>query len=115
MGNMFLTGALLATPAPTPWLLYILAGTAALAVLVILVMRGHLDQLNRPKKGWQPPAGAPSQPERSEFDDSMIGTLLVTDPVCGKRISLQGALVRRLDNRVAYFCSPECRTKFVFR
>lgn len=38
---------------------------------------------------------------------------LMKDPVCGAYVSASASVTRSIQGHVIYFCSPECRDKFV--
>lgn len=43
----------------------------------------------------------------------VVGGELKKDPVCGTYVSASVAVTRRVKGEIIYFCSAECRDKFV--
>jgi len=80
------------------------------AVLVVSVLRSIIGivlkgfaELFRP-----PQASTPAHPSTEG-----MGGELKKDPVCGTFISPATAFQKSVDGKTLYFCSPECRDKFV--
>ena len=48
-----------------------------------------------------------------ETEASRAGGELKKDPVCGTYVSPGAAVSKRIKGDVVYFCSPECRDKYV--
>lgn len=84
-----------------------------LPLLVFLVLRSFLRGFfsssstsvrTRPVPGQQqPPPPTPGGPIAE----------LKKDPVCGAYVSTSTSISRSIKGQVIYFCSPECRDKFV--
>ncbi|MEW6328342.1 MAG: YHS domain-containing protein [Thermodesulfobacteriota bacterium] len=56
--------------------------------------------------------GRPEQVNRKK-DDSAITAELVEDPVCHTYCPKNEALMTRMDGKSYYFCSEECKRKFI--
>jgi len=57
-----------------------------------------------------------SQPETRqppETQASQAGGELKKDPVCGTYVSPGSSVSKRIKGNLVYFCSPECRDKYV--
>jgi YHS domain-containing protein len=76
-----------------------------LPLLVFLAVRAILGNLfNRPVSGRGP------GPQSSDIAPSME---LKKDPVCGMYVSPATGVSRTVQGHTIYFCSKECRDKFV--
>ncbi|MEP7354406.1 MAG: YHS domain-containing protein [Acidobacteriota bacterium] len=91
-----------------------LIGLMIAAVIAISVLRGLIGAIGQifgnftvgPKKpNYPPPGPRPSETGQPEA--------LKKDPVCGTFVAPSTALHKRKDGQIYYFCSPECRDKFV--
>jgi|SRR5215471_8335309 len=51
--------------------------------------------------------------EPLEVENDAVSRKLVRDPVCGMHIAEGLALVERNGGQLVYFCSEECRDKFI--
>jgi YHS domain-containing protein len=77
-----------------------------LPLLLFLLLRNLLRGLfsgRTPQRAEQPPQPPPVS----------AGGELKKDPVCGTYVSTATALQEKRDGAVAYFCSEECRRKFL--
>ena len=55
----------------------------------------------------------PRRDEPLDVPGSAVGRKLVRDPVCGMHVAQDLALVERGGGETVYFCSEECRDKFL--
>jgi YHS domain-containing protein len=78
-------------------------------LLVILILRsvivGVMKALSQ--------AFAPAPPDARPAADSQTGGELKKDPVCGTYVSPGAAVSKRVKGGLVYFCSQECRDKYV--
>lgn len=58
-------------------------------------------------------AAAPDRNDPLDVPNDAVSRKLVRDPVCGMHLAEGLALVERNDGQVVYFCSEECRKKFI--
>jgi YHS domain-containing protein len=65
-----------------------------------VIMKGMAEMMNAPTAGGRPPA-AP------------VGGELKRDPVCGTFVPANTAYQRTLKGDTHYFCSAECRDKYI--
>jgi uncharacterized protein len=72
--------------------------------LVVSFFRGTLA----PARGTAKPRGSAAKPER-------IGGKLVQDPECGTYIPEERAIRHGRGDRVQFFCSVDCRDKWLAR
>jgi YHS domain-containing protein len=77
-------------------------------VLLFLVLRLVLKGLfGKPRNAVQPYQGPPPRPPSGPVAE------LKKDPVCGAYVSTAGSVSRSIKGQVIYFCSAECRDKYV--
>ena len=58
-------------------------------------------------------AAARDRDEPLEVQNDAVSRKLVRDPVCGMHIAEGLALVERNGGQLVFFCSEECRNKFI--
>ena len=68
------------------------------------MLRRFLDSLVRPTQQRDAPVDAPS---------NAVARKLVRDPVCGMHIAESLALMEHSGGENVYFCSEQCRNKFI--
>ncbi len=73
-----------------------------LILLVLWAAKGVLNDLGRLLG-----------PRRSEKADSPLADELVKDPVCGVYCPKKTAYKLKHQGHIYYFCSPQCREKFI--
>ena len=76
-------------------------------LLVFLLLRSILRSL------FQSSRNVARRPEAPPRETVVAGGELKKDPVCGTYVSTSLAVTRKVKGEVLYFCSPECRDKFV--
>jgi YHS domain-containing protein len=80
-----------------------------LPLLFFLLVRSVIKSIfgsggNAPRRDVQPMPGPPPV---------VAGGELKKDPVCGTYVSTSVAVTRNVNGETVYFCSNECRNKFV--
>ena len=79
-----------------------------LPLLLFLVLRAVLKRLfGRPKTAVSPYQGPPPPPPSGPVAE------LKKDPVCGAYVSTATSISRSIKGQLIYFCSNECRDKYV--
>jgi len=78
--------------------------------LLILLVVGYLCY--RMLKKWIL-SGPQSQDQVSPGARGEIDGIMIQDPVCGVYFSKENAISARVNGREVYFCSPECRDKYL--
>jgi YHS domain-containing protein len=58
-------------------------------------------------------AGAVNRNEPLDVPSNAVARKLVRDPVCGMHVAENLALAERSGEQTVYFCSEECRDKFL--
>ena len=58
-------------------------------------------------------AGAPRDNRNIDVPNDSFSQKLVRDPVCGMHIAPSLALAEKQGGEMVYFCSPECRDKYL--
>ena len=78
--------------------------------LIIMLVVGYLCY--RLLKNWMMAGGQPrghvSASPKEQIDDVMI-----QDPACGVYFSKENAVRAQINGQELYFCSPECRDKYL--
>lgn len=86
----------------------------ALAVTAYFVLRGRLERLLRSGSQPQsPPTSPPAGPKPPSPTRSYESADVVADPVCGTFVDPASAVSITYDGRTHFFCSAECRDKFL--
>ena len=81
-------------------------------LVLILVARSLIVAVIRAcSQFFGAPQSAPKQ--SAESPASQAGGELKKDPVCGTYVSPGAAVSKRIKGDLVYFCSPECRDKYV--
>ena len=62
-------------------------------------------------KGWTAPSV--STERREERDAGTVDDIMIKDPVCGVYFPKRDGIYLKADGRDMYFCSSECRDKFL--
>lgn len=80
-----------------------------LAAIIYLLYRWLRQETPRPRGGDPPPP-----PATGPFDRS-VGPVeeMRQDPVCGTWVPVSQAVTMKRDRETLFFCSPECRDKFL--
>jgi YHS domain-containing protein len=78
-----------------------------LYMVLFLVLRAIIAKLFSPSR-----SGKISPRHQSE---PAAGGELKKDPVCGTYVSAVGSITRTVKGETIYFCSPECRDKYLVR
>ena len=76
-------------------------------LIFFLILRSILRSIFAPPRNAPRPTAPPQEPT------VVAGGDLKKDPVCGTYISTSLAVTRKVKGEVVYFCSNECRDKFV--
>ena len=76
-------------------------------LIFFLLLRSILRSIFAPPRNVPRPTAPPQEPT------VVAGGELKKDPVCGTYISTSLAVTRKVKGEVVYFCSNECRDKFV--
>jgi YHS domain-containing protein len=87
---------------------YLLISILLISVLrsvVGVILKGFAELFGPPKNAGHRAAGTPP--------NLPTGGELKKDPSCGTYIAVQSALQKTMDGETYYFCSPECRDKFL--
>jgi uncharacterized protein len=77
----------------------------------ILVVSWSVSMLRKLVKSMAVPAGKSDRPV--DVPSDAVSRRLVRDPVCGMHLTEGLAVTVRQGGEVLYFCSEECREKFV--
>jgi uncharacterized protein len=75
-------------------------------LVLFLVLRAVLRSLFSSSRSGKVATRPPSVPPAGE---------LKKDPVCGTYVSAADSLTRTVKGETFYFCSPECRDKYLVR
>jgi len=78
--------------------------------LIILAVVGYV--FYRALKSWMIGAGT-SSPDMNDRGPQEVDDVLVQDPVCKTYIPQRNSLHVRRDNQVIYFCSEQCRDRYL--
>src|SRR5436190_465936 len=78
--------------------------------IVSFILRGF-SELMQPRQQANPPSGSQSGPRRAQ-DVPLTGELK-KDPVCGTYTAIASSVQQTIRGQTVYFCSPECRDKYV--
>jgi len=62
-------------------------------------------------KAWATPSV--STERREERDAGLVDDIMIKDPVCGVYFPKKDGIYLNADGRDMYFCSSECRDRFV--
>ena len=79
-----------------------------LPLLLFLCVRSILKSIFQGDK-----ASTRREPDPPSSPPVIAGGELKKDPVCGTYVSTSLAITRKVKGEVVYFCSGECRDKFV--
>jgi YHS domain-containing protein len=79
--------------------------------LLFFFLRGLLRNVIQGFRGTPPPK--PQQPVSRQAPIVSAGGELKKDPVCGTYVSTAASITRTVRGEVHYFCSKECRDKYV--
>jgi YHS domain-containing protein len=82
----------------------------------VLILSWVVKLLGRAISGWEEQARGDNPDHRNGAAGTQAainGKRLVKDPVCGMHIAEELALPVTANGETHYFCSPECRAKFV--
>jgi YHS domain-containing protein len=79
-------------------------------VLIFLALRGIFRQF---MGGYRSSGASPSTGLRPP--SAVTAGELKKDPVCGTYVSTAGSLTQMVNGRPIYFCSKECRDKYLAR
>jgi len=86
----------------------------ALSVTAYFMLRGRFERLFRSNSRSQPPpASPPCGPKPPTPTRSYQSADVVADPVCGTFVDPAVAISLNHDGRTLFFCSTECREKFL--
>ena len=78
--------------------------------LLTLLVVGYLCY--RTLKSWMM-AGAQPREHVSTSPKDQIDDVMIQDPVCGVYFSKENAVRAKINGRELYFCSPECKEKYL--
>jgi YHS domain-containing protein len=80
-------------------------------LLLLFFVRGLLRNVLQGFRGT--PQQQPQQPVSRQAPVVSAGGELKKDPVCGTYVSTAASITRTVRGEVLYFCSKECRDKYV--
>jgi YHS domain-containing protein len=84
-----------------------------LTVVVLTVLKSIVGIVLRGfAQAMKPGSGAPGAPPRPAGQVPLTGELK-KDPVCGTYIAAATSLKEKVGGQILYFCSTECRDKYV--
>jgi YHS domain-containing protein len=87
------------------WLLLRILGPLILILVVRSVIVAVMKAFSQ--------AFTPAPTAAKEAPESQAGGELRKDPVCGTYVSPGVSVSKRVKGNLVYFCSPECRDKYV--
>jgi YHS domain-containing protein len=80
-------------------------------LLMFFFLRGILRNVIQGFRGTSQPQS--QQPVSRQAPTVPVGGELRKDPVCGTYVSTAASITRTVRGEVLYFCSKECRDKYV--
>jgi len=82
-------------------------------VFWVLIVSWSLSLLRRLVNSMGAGAVGPNRDEPLDVPSNAVARKLVRDPVCGMHLAENLALVERSGGQPVYFCSEECRNRFL--
>jgi YHS domain-containing protein len=84
--------------------------------LAYVVLKGYVfrKSVNAARRGGGYSVGSEPPPsERAHHEEPDTSEVTVEDPVCGSFVPVSAAEPLKIPSGVVYFCSAECRDKFI--